>query len=114
MDDDDEMPPPRRKRGAAAVAVEEEAERGLLMRILMYSPKDMVAGLLAFTAAGAIVANALFLQHGPHPAPMFGSVVHIPSAASPTANLLLPRPRPAEADAASGEPRLAEPRPNEL
>jgi hypothetical protein len=112
--DDDEMPPPRRRRRAAAAAIAEEPERGLAMRILLHSPKDMVAGLLALTAAGAIVANALFLQHGPHPAPMFGSVVHLPAAASSTASLLLPRPRPAEADAASAEPRLAETKPSEL
>ena len=84
------------------------------MRILLHSPKDMVAGLLAFTAAGAIIANALFLQHGPHPAPMFGSVVHIPPAASSGISLLLPRPRPHEADASSAEPRLAETKPSEL
>ncbi len=108
------MPPPRRRRGAAAAAIQEESERGLLMRILLHSPKDMVAGLLAFTAAGAIIANALFLQHGPHPAPMFGSVVHIPPAASSGVGLLLPRPRPAEADASSAEPRLAETRSSEL
>jgi putative peptidoglycan binding protein len=81
------------------------------MRILLHSPKDMVAGLLAFTAAGAIVANALFLQRGPHPAPMFGSVVHIPQS-NPASVSLLPRPRPVEADAE--EPRLAETRANEL
>ena len=103
----------RRRRGAAA-AIEEESERGLLMRVLLYSPKDTVASLLALTAAGAIVANALFLQHGPHPAPMFGSVVHIPAANVSTANLLLPRPRPAEADAVAVEPRLAETKPSEL
>jgi hypothetical protein len=110
----DDDTPPRRRRGAAAAAIEEGSDRGLVARILMYSPKDMVAGLLALTAAGAVVANALFLQHGPHPAPMFGSVVHIPSAGPPTANLLLPRPRPVEAGAALSEPRLAEPRPSEL
>jgi len=82
------------------------------MRILLYSPKDMVAGLLAFTAACAIIANALFLQHGPHPAPMFGSVVHIPQSNPASVSLLLPRPRPMEADA--GEPRLAETRASEL
>ena len=82
------------------------------MRILLYSPKDMVAGLLAFTAACAIIANALFLQHGPHPAPMFGSVVHIPQSNPASVSLLLPRPRPMEADAA--EPRLAETRASEL
>jgi putative peptidoglycan binding protein len=107
------MPTPRRRRGAAA-AIEEESERGLLMRIFLHSPKDMVAGLLAFTAAGAIIANALFLQHGPHPAPMFGSVVHLPPAGPSIANLLLPRPRPAEADMTPAEPRLAETRPSEL
>jgi hypothetical protein len=106
---EDELP--RRRRGSAAAAIEEESERGLALRIFLHSPKDMLAGLLALAAASAIIANALFLQHGPHPAPMFGSVVHIPQ--SNPANLL-PRPRPAEADAASLVPRLAEPRPNEL
>jgi hypothetical protein len=104
---------PRRRRGSAAAAVDEQNERGLAMRILLHSPKDMLAALLAFAAASAIVANALFLQHGPHPAPMFGSVVHIPQS-NPVSISLLPRPRPAEADAASMEPHLAEPRPNEL
>jgi hypothetical protein len=85
---DDEMP--RRRRGAKAVAVEAE-ERGLLIRILLHSPKDMVAGLLAAAAISAIVANALFLQAGRHPSPMFGTTA---APAQP-----LPRPRPAEAAA---------------
>ena len=38
---------PRRRRGARAVAVDAEAERGLAMRILLHSPKDLVAGVLA-------------------------------------------------------------------
>src|ERR1700760_2041221 len=92
---------PRRRRGSAAAAA---SERGLAMRVLLYSPKDMVAGLIAFAGVSAIVANALFLQTGQHPAPMFGTTVHL-SASSP-----LPRPRPVEADAASSEPRLAETR----
>ena len=92
---------PRRRRAAAAAV---ESERGLAIRLLLHSPKDMVAGLLAFAACSAVVANALFLQTGQHPAPMFGSVVHL-GASSP-----LPRPRPLEADTAGAEPRLAEPR----
>ena len=87
---DDEMPR-RRRRGAKAVAV--EAERGFFMRILLRSPKDVVAGALAFAAVSAIIANALFLQAGRHPAPMFGSSVAIPAAALPGANPL-PRARP--------------------
>jgi hypothetical protein len=91
--DDDEMP--RRRRGAKAVAVEAE-ERGLLLRALLHSPKDIVAGLLAMAAISAIVTNALFLQAGRHPSPMFGATAAAP--AQP-----LPRPRPAEAAARSVE-----------
>ena len=86
------MPP--RRRGAKAV--EADTERGLVMRILLHSPKDMIAGVLAFAAVSAIIANALFLQAGRHPSPMFGSVVAIPPAGSTPASLL-PRPRPVEA-----------------
>jgi hypothetical protein len=99
---------PRRRRGASAVAIEADAERGLVMRILLQSPKDMVAGALAFAAVIAIITNALFLQAGRHPAPLFGTVVVMPPVvplASP-----LPRPRPVEADASIAEPKPVEPR----
>jgi hypothetical protein len=101
----------RRRRGAAA------PDQGLLLRILLHSPKDVAAGLIAFAACIAIIANALFLQRGPHPAPMFGAV-----AGSPTvlvASNPLPRPRPAEAaepklsDSKLFDPRPVEPRPVE-
>jgi Putative peptidoglycan binding domain len=109
--DDDETP--RRRRGAKAIAVEADAERGLLLRILLHSPKDMVAGALAVAAIGAVVANALFLQSGPHPSPMFGSVVTLPAPGSPSSVNPLPRPRPAEAtkaEAAPSEPKSVEPK----
>src|ERR1700712_5277411 len=102
---------PRRRRGA--VAIEAETERGLAMRILLHSPKDMVAGALAFAAVSAIIANALFLQAGRHPSPMFGSVVTLPAAASTQASPL-PRPRPVEAakimEPAAAERVMAEPK----
>ena len=108
---------PRRRRGARAVAVEADAERGLAMRILLHSPKDLVAGVLAFAAVSAIVANALFLQAGHHPSPMFGSVVAIPAGLSPPSPL--PRSRPAElatkpADTAPPESKPVESRSAEL
>jgi len=115
QDDDDEMP--RGRRGATAGAIDAETGRGLLLRILLYSPKDVVAGLLAFAAVSAIIANALFLQAGPHPAPMFAAMKGVgspPSApASSTSVNLLPRPRPAEADIVPPETRPVEPKPAE-
>lgn len=97
--------PRRRRRGSAAVAA--EAERGLAMRILLHSPKDTLAGALAFTAVSAIIANALFLQAGRHPSPMFGTVVAMPAAGLPAASPL-PRPRPLVADEPVLEPKPAE------
>lgn len=99
---------PRRRRGAKAAAVDAEEERGFVMRMLLHSPKDMLAGALAVAAIGAILTNALFLQAGRHPSPMFGSVVKLPAPA--VANPL-PRPRPVELAVRSAEP--PEPKPVE-
>jgi hypothetical protein len=93
--DDDEEKPRRRRRGAKAAAVEVEPERGLMMRMFLHSPKDMVAGLLAAAAICAILTNALFLQAGRHPSPMFGSVVTLAAPQAAAVNPL-PRPRPVE------------------
>lgn len=108
---DDDMPRPRRR--AKTVAIDADGERGLLMRIFLYSPKDMVAGAIAFAAVIAIIANALFLQPGRHPAPMFGSVTIMPVAASAPVSPV-PRPRPVEANVSqpelkSGDSRTADP-----
>ncbi len=99
---------PRRRRAATAGAA---AERGILMRILLLSPKDTIAGALAFAILSAIMVNALFLQAGRHPAPMFGSVVMLPEASPANP---IPRPRPVEAsvrpEVAPPESKPAEPR----
>ena len=73
------------------------------LRMLLHSPKDMIAGLLAAAAVSAVIANALFLQAGRHPSPMFGGSRRRPQ---PIANPL-PRPRPVEASR-SIEPPAAE------
>jgi hypothetical protein len=96
-----------RRRGARAVAAEPEAGRGLAMRILLHSPKDMVAGALAFAAVSAIIANALFLQTGHHPSPMFGTVVVMPPAGQAAVAGPLPRPRPLEADALLSDSKMS-------
>ena len=94
IDDDEEMPR-RRRRSAKAAAIEAEEQRGLVMRVFLHSPKDVLAGLLAAAAICAILANALFLQAGRHPSPMFGSVVTLPAPQTAVASPL-PRPRPVE------------------
>ena len=99
---EDDMP--RRRRGASAVAIEAGEERNLTMRIL-HSPKDLIAGALAFAAVSAIIANAMFMQAGHHPSPMFGAA--IPVAVSAPASPL-PRPRPAEATLKPADVKLAE------
>jgi Putative peptidoglycan binding domain len=96
---------PRRRRNAKTISVDVDAERGLVMRILRHRPKDVIAGALAFAAVSAIIANALFLQAGRHPAPMFGSLVSMPAV---TAANPLPRPRPVVTDASQPEAKPAE------
>jgi hypothetical protein len=105
--------PRRRRRGAKAAAIEVEEKRGLVMRMFLHSPKDMVAGLLAAAAICAILANALFLQAGRHPSPMFGSVVTLPSSQTTVASPL-PRPRPVELISRPAEAEPPEIRPVEV
>ena len=102
IDDDEEMPR-RRRRGAKAAAIEVEQERGLVMRMFLHSPKDVLAGLLAAAAICAILANALFLQAGRHPSPMFGSVVTLPA---PQAAVVSPLPRPRPVELVSEPPEI--------
>lgn len=89
-----------------------------------FDRKDSVAALCAILAAAAITANALFLQRGPHPAPIFVNkvariikpaapvAVHVPAETRPAAvevrDVVLPRPRPVEIEAVRHEPARSE------
>jgi hypothetical protein len=99
--DDEDMP--RRRRRVAAIAVEADAERGIVLRILLHSPKDTVAAIVAFVAVVAIMINALFLQEGSHSSPMLGSIVTMPAPVQ-VPNSPLPRPRPTEATRSEATP----------
>lgn len=44
-----------------------------VVRWMLRRPRDSFAGTVAAVAAGAILINALFLQKGPHPAPIFAN-----------------------------------------
>lgn len=85
-----------------------ETERNLVLRVLLHSPKDTLAGLVAAAAVSAIVANALFLQTGRHPAPMFGTVINLPAPSPMSLSNPLPRPRPVGADTSPLEPKATE------
>jgi len=90
----------------------------MVMRVLLHSPKDTFAAALALAAVIAILINALFLQAGHHPSPMFGKTAAVPLAApSETAALLsvspLPRPRPSEAAISRAEAAAVDSGPTE-
>jgi hypothetical protein len=97
-----------RRRGAKAAVIDVDTERNLLMRVLLHSPKDTLAGLVAAAAVSAIVANALFLQTGRHPAPMFGTVINLPAPSPASLSSPIPRPRPVGADTSPLEPKATE------
>ena len=50
-----------------------DVERGLLTAAIVRHPREFVALVMASAATLAILVNALFLQHGPHPAPIFAT-----------------------------------------
>ncbi|CAN5128049.1 peptidoglycan-binding protein [soil metagenome] len=92
---DDEKP--RRRKRAAAVAA--EPERGLILRVLLHSPKDTLAATAALAAVIAIATNAMFLQAGRHPSPMFSAASVSQTQSIAQVSAPLPRVRPAEAEA---------------
>ena len=65
--------------------------RDLLRRAFGRNPLDIIGIVLLLVAAGAILANALYRQPGPHPAPIF-SVKPRPVAVEP-AEIVPPLPR---------------------
>jgi peptidoglycan hydrolase-like protein with peptidoglycan-binding domain len=72
--------------------------QALVLGAIARRPKESAALIVAAAAMATIVINALFLQSGPHPAPIFAGQTR-PSAATDATGALnvLPRPRPAEA-----------------
>jgi peptidoglycan hydrolase-like protein with peptidoglycan-binding domain len=68
------------EREAAAVAI----DRPSLLQALGWSSRDVVAFVVAVSAAVLILANTLFLQPGPHPAPMVKSSVAAIMPPTPT------------------------------
>jgi peptidoglycan hydrolase-like protein with peptidoglycan-binding domain len=79
-----------------AADADEGGLRALLRRALGRNPVDAIGLFLLLMAIGAILANALYRQPGPHPAPIF-SVKPRPVAERTDSVTPLPRARPAAA-----------------
>src|SRR5437763_1681387 len=60
-----------REKGSVVRSGEGQGRCARLLDRLGWSYREAVAVVVAVVAVGAIVANALFMQSGPHPAPMF-------------------------------------------
>ena len=75
-----------------------DEDAGMFNVSLPRSRKDLfvIGGLILFVVAISI--NALFLQTGPHPAPIFANKPQVAPAAAHDRAVTLPRPRPAEMD----------------
>jgi len=76
-----------------------------LFGLVLRNPRDSVCALVAAGAVSAIVANGLFLQAGPHPAPIF-AIRPLPVVSREATGTIaqLPRPRPAAAGLLKSEP----------
>jgi peptidoglycan hydrolase-like protein with peptidoglycan-binding domain len=86
------------KRRESAVA----AERPSILEALGWSSRDAVAFAVAVAATIMIFVNTLFLQPGPHPAPMVKSSV---AAITPPSSPADSQRGPALASATTGNPR---------
>ena len=91
---------------------DDDAPRGGFIRNwLPRRPKDAICLGMAVAASGFILVNALFLQSGPHPAPIFTEVGH--PAAPATGSVPMP---PLKRHAAASLPaaRRADSRPDPI
>lgn len=109
----DDDAPRRRGRSKPAEVVDVDVERNLVMRVLLHSPKDTLAGGVALAAVIAIIGNAMFMQAGRHPAPMFNMPFPAAAPASmakPASLSALPASPPsASAGSPSGPSPMAAP-----
>ena len=111
---------PKRKSKAAAIAIEENEPHGIGGFIVTY-PRECVAGLLGGVAVLTIFVNALYMQKGPHPAPIFATrpaaitatqkpvVPPAPSAAPPQPSMPTILSAPVVAPSAAPAPSAAQP-----
>lgn len=81
----------KRTNRAAAVAIE-APETGGIGRLITSRPREFVGVLFGSTATAIIVFNALYMQTGPHPAPIFAARPALIAATTPSVPALAPAP----------------------
>jgi peptidoglycan hydrolase-like protein with peptidoglycan-binding domain len=70
--------------------------RSFLSRAFGGRPRDAIGMVMAIGGVAGVLINALYLQPGPHPAPIFTIKPRPVSAANATSALHVPRPRPGD------------------
>lgn len=98
VDDDDSM----RRHGPIAMVL-------ILARVFRRRPGDSIGVLVVLAASLSVVVNALCLQPGPHPAPIF-NLGSRPVGAGEVVGSVVPRPRPSDFGGPSTDAGLARPR----
>ena len=72
-----------RKRPGRTAEIDVDENAGGIGLAITRHPREFVGIVMATTAVGIIFANALFLQNGPHPAPIFATRPILNGAAPP-------------------------------
>src|SRR5271168_587654 len=68
-----------------------------MLRFVVSHRRDVIGGLVAVGAVTLILVNGLFMQAGPHPAPIF-AIKPLPVVSNEPTGAVLPRPRPVAAE----------------
>lgn len=105
-----------RRRRPSKDEMDLDVERNLLLRVALHSPKDTLAACVALAGTLAIMTNAVFLQEGRHPAPMFNTSSPLAAVASGTSSsstalpmpTMVPRPRPLDTEVKSSDLKTAD------
>jgi peptidoglycan hydrolase-like protein with peptidoglycan-binding domain len=94
-------------------AVDRRNPRPFVLQALGWSNRDAVGFVVGVLATIAVLTNVLFLQSGPHPAPMLksGLIAVTPPAAKQSSVGALSGPRAAVPATAPGKPAPAKPEP---
>ena len=88
---------PKRTKRSAKAEPERPSTGALALAVLMHYPRQSVATVMAMLAVGTIVSNALFMQAGQHPAPIFGRkaqgvTVQVAEPSAPRPRIIAPAP----------------------